>query len=157
MADHLVKRNPLLSRPTDLCEPRLQETLIDHRVNGEPAGARAQKGDRVWAAATGCGVFAVGTISDEPRVRRFESIGELLESLDELPIQDPPYVRSLIQEFLENDDFEFMTVLMASVELRVLDQVLEIPERCRTEGSWHELKEGELTADLGSRVVGQTT
>ena len=157
MADFLVLGNPFQAGLAVLSTEGLQQTFREHRVNGEPAGARAKKGDRIWAAATGYGVFGVGTIGDEPRLMRCESIGELLESLDEFSLQDPPYVRSLIQEFLENDDLEFMTVLMVTVELRLLDQILEIPERCRTEASWHDLKEGELTVDLGSRVVGQDT
>ncbi|MGB1779016.1 MAG: hypothetical protein ACPHQP_05640 [Longimicrobiales bacterium] len=157
MADHLVSLSPLLTRPVILPTPGLQKTVTDHRVNGEPSGARAKKGDRLWVAATGLGVFGAGSISDEPRLMRFESIGELLERVDEFPVQDPPFVRWLIQEFLENDDCEFITVLMVSIHLRVLDQCLEIPERCQTEEIWHELKEGELTAGLGSRVVGPTT
>lgn len=157
VADHLIKRNPSLASRGVLSAARRQETFTESRVNGTAAGARAQKGDRIWVAETGYGVYGVGTLIEQPELIRFESITDLLDRLDDIPVQDPPYLLSLIRKIHGNANFKFITVLVVPVELRQLDQILEIPQRCRTQGSWYYLNEGELDEESSARAVGLTS
>ena len=142
--EHLVKRNPKLSDPGVLKPAHLTDVFTESSVNRRPSGWKAKKGEIVWVAEVGYGIYARGEISADPRLLRFSSINELLDRRDEIPVRDDRYILRLIIKIHRAKAFKFLSLLIVEVEVEDIAGVIEIPQGFRTQTAWLYVEPGDI-------------
>jgi hypothetical protein len=118
-------------------------------VNKRPPGYKALDGERIWVAEVGYGIYAEGRLVGDPILHSFGSIEDLLNNLEEIPVQDDPYVMALIRRIHGSNKFSTLNVLAVKTEISDIGSCIEVPKELRTQGSWFYLKPGQI--DLGSK------
>lgn len=153
--EHLVKRNPKLADAQVIQPTHRIEVFVQSRVNGAPHGSKARKGERLWVAEVGYGVFAKGELKEDPKNLRFTSMEDLLDRKAEIGMTAAPYLLSLLEKIHSSrkKSFQFLAVSVFSVELRDLERVLPVPKKCASQGSWFYLEPGDIREEDADRSL----